>query len=226
MCHNLGIRDSCWMLDVKLKYKTSDFVSGKIVVERQTGGFTNWGSHIACLRSHIITGSNVAYKHNAHLFLSSPGLPPCLLQRSESRWGAKPCTLRSPCTRPSSSQTTPSCRPSTRSQLTSCRGCTASARCKPCTWTTGLLVTRTFKDWGRRSRRWQLRRVWSTPGFPSQRYPSQPQRSSFIQNRQPWGTASRCCTRTGRGLTSPTWPSLPLRRTRRRLRIWRSWRRG
>lgn len=160
-----------------------------------------------------------------YFILFPSGLSPCLLQRSEPRWGAKPCTLRSPCTQPSSSPTTPSCRPSTLSPLTSCRGCTASARCKPCIWTTGLLVTRTSKDWGQRSQRWQPPRVWWTPGFPSQRYPSQPQPNSSIQNKQALRTASPRCIRTGRGLISPTWPSLPLRRTRRKLRIWWSWQR-
>lgn len=152
-----------------------------------------------------------------------PRILPCLLQRSEPRWGAKPCTLRSQCTRHSSSQTTPSCRPSTLSPLTSCRGCTASALCKPCTWTTGLLVTHTSKGWGRPSQRWQPPRVWSIPGFPSQRYPSQPQPSFSIQSKPALRTASPRCTKTGRGLTLPTWPSPPLKRIRRKLRIWRSW---
>ncbi|CAB1424302.1 unnamed protein product [Pleuronectes platessa] len=86
-------------------------------------------------RQHRDTNPVILQKKTAALrSLQDPSwLPLCPLQRSESRWGAKPCTLRSPCTRPFSSQTTPSCRPSTRSQLTSCRDCTASARCKPCT---------------------------------------------------------------------------------------------
>lgn len=200
---------------------------------KQTGVFlcvmiTKIMSWFACLCHYTVTVSNVSFTHNTHRFIffyPPPGLSPCLLQRFEPRWGAKPCTLRSPCTRPSSSQTTPSCRPSTLSPLTSCRDCTASARCKPCTWTTGLLATHTSKDWGRQSQRWQPPRAWWTPGFPSQRYPSQPQRSSSIQNKPQLHTASPHCTRTGRGLTSPTWPSPPLRRTRRRLRIWRSWHR-
>lgn len=131
--------------------------------------------------------------------------------------------LRSHCTRPSSSQTTPSCRPSTLSPLTSSRGCTASALCRPCTWTTGLWVTHTSKDWGRQSQRWQPLRVWSTQGFPSRRCLSQPQPSFSTQSKQASRTASPRCTKTDRDLTSPTWPWPPLRRTRRKLRTWRSW---
>ena len=211
----------------KRRQKLSRCISCKIE-NNQTGGCFYFLCIIItnCHCYNILTGCNVALTHSTNpfvictFFFTPPGSSPCLLQRSEPRWGAKPCTLRSPCTRPFSSQTTPSCRPSTLSPLTSCRGCTASALCKLCTWTTGLLVTRTSKDWGRRSRRWQPPRVWWTPGFPSQRYPSQ--RNSSTLNKPALRTACPRCTRTDRGLTSPTWPSLQHRRTRRKLRIWRS----